>query len=875
MSTGEPPLLAQARLTGAMAKELAAAFSDGWDRILFEASVVDRHTATRCRVERGGETVVENPPASRALADSVAELRAVMHAPGAGTWFAMTLTVTATGRAETTFSYDDEPRFSLPPGPEAYVRDLERFPRDVDKQPAWLRARIAEAALTPRQRRLADLGRALLRRAAGADVPLSVTPLPEDDAVMVAHAVRGGGRVYVAADETVLFAGSAAPPHKAIEVFRSGRRTPLEHFRPAYAPNERETPGPTTAPEPAPKPPYSVQDRLAETLATELAAAQSTDWDRIRFTVSVVDGHTRSQCFGERDGMPTAAREARTGTFAEALAALRAAMHTPGRGTWFGMTLTFTPDDLAETAFDYDDEPQFLPPLDPEAYARDLEQYPRDVDRQPAWLRERLSWAALTSRQRRLADLGRSFLQTVPMVGGSRPLFPVTVLPEEDAVVVTSAQSGERAYVAADETVRLVDTPPAAPPAPAPVYRPVPDAELSTRQRELAAHGRSLFARLAAAAGAAFDDASTAVVPLDDGSVAVARQTRGGGKMYVAADRTVYYVGSAVDFDTGLREFRAGARTAPEKFPTPPEAHSAPDLLDEAQAPALAVLLAEESGTHVLPARDGVLLQVGDMELDWTVRRSAHGFTLTHRNRGSKSTTEATHYSDLARLLVLTLSPGSHRGGRPRLTRFDVDPTIVLGGTRREPEASWQADGQDHHVQGPALYGLVLPFAKLCRGTFEEIRRSLADPAGLPLLGKRTTESLTVPLDREHLPQVARWLADVKADWYNAQSWYDVFDQPCFPGQIVALGGGAEPELALVEHDGVHAVRDRDGEIFRSADLDQAVRALALEWLATRDVRPRPPNPTSEERAALLERFAGAPLDRIERALATAEPHRA
>lgn len=88
-------------------------------------------------------------------------------------------------------------------------------------------------ALTPRQRRLADLGGALLRQAAGRDVPLAVTPLPEDDAVVVAHVARGGGRVYVAADGSVLFAGSAAPPHQALEVFRSGRRTPPEHFRPA------------------------------------------------------------------------------------------------------------------------------------------------------------------------------------------------------------------------------------------------------------------------------------------------------------------------------------------------------------------------------------------------------------------------------------------------------------------------------------------------------------------------------------------------------------------------------------------------------------------------------------------------------------------
>jgi hypothetical protein len=76
-------------------------------------------------------------------------------------------------------------------------------------------------------RRLIDLGRTLMRRAVGPDALLAVTQLPEDDAVLVAHTVRGGRRVPVARDESVLFAGSAAPPPKAIEVFRSGCRSPL------------------------------------------------------------------------------------------------------------------------------------------------------------------------------------------------------------------------------------------------------------------------------------------------------------------------------------------------------------------------------------------------------------------------------------------------------------------------------------------------------------------------------------------------------------------------------------------------------------------------------------------------------------------------
>lgn len=450
--TSEAPLPAQARLIGTVATELAAAVPGEWERVEFEVSVVDRYTAARCRVVRDGRTLARITPAPRPPADSLAELRAAMHTPGAGTWFTMRLTITAAGRFITDFSYDDEPGFPVQPGPEAYARDLARFPRDADKQPSWLRERLADAALSLRQRRLAGLGRALLRRAAGGDVPLAVTVLPEDDAVVVAHRVRGGGSVYVAADETVLFAGSAASPHEAIEVFRSGRRTPLEQFRPA---------GTATVPGPVPRPPYTVPDRLTETLATELAAAQPGEWDRIRFTASVVDGRTQTHCLAEHGGTPVPAAVATTAAFEEALAELRAAMYTPGSGTWFTVRLTFTPGDLAEAAFDHDDEPLFLPPVTPQEYERDLARFPREPGKQPTWLRVRLSWAALTPRQRQLAEQGRRFLEGPPAFGDSRPLFPVTALPEEDAVVVTSSRTGEKAYVAADGTVRALPQPPA------------------------------------------------------------------------------------------------------------------------------------------------------------------------------------------------------------------------------------------------------------------------------------------------------------------------------------------------------------------------------------------------------------------------------
>ncbi|WP_394552981.1 T6SS immunity protein Tdi1 domain-containing protein [Agromyces sp. MMS24-JH15] len=57
------------------------------------------------------------------------------------------------------------------------------------------------------------------------------------------------------------------------------------------------------------------------------------------------------------------------------------------------------------------------------------------------------------------------------------------------------------------------------------------------------------------------------VIDLPDGlGVCLVHAARGGGKIYVAPDESVLFVGSAVDFDAGLGAFRDGVRTPREKF---------------------------------------------------------------------------------------------------------------------------------------------------------------------------------------------------------------------------------------------------------------------------------------------------------------------
>ncbi|WP_326658287.1 hypothetical protein [Streptomyces sp. NBC_00385] len=82
---------------------------------------------------------------------------------------------------------------------------------------------------TPEQRQLIEFGEALYHRISP-DATLGHVLLPEDGAVAVVHQVRGGGTIIVAADRSVLFAGSAHDIGVALTEFRAGARTPVERF---------------------------------------------------------------------------------------------------------------------------------------------------------------------------------------------------------------------------------------------------------------------------------------------------------------------------------------------------------------------------------------------------------------------------------------------------------------------------------------------------------------------------------------------------------------------------------------------------------------------------------------------------------------------
>lgn len=62
------------------------------------------------------------------------------------------------------------------------------------------------------------------------DPVLNVVELPDGLGVCLVHAVRGGGKIYVAPDESALFAGSAVDFETGLDAFRDGARTQFEKF---------------------------------------------------------------------------------------------------------------------------------------------------------------------------------------------------------------------------------------------------------------------------------------------------------------------------------------------------------------------------------------------------------------------------------------------------------------------------------------------------------------------------------------------------------------------------------------------------------------------------------------------------------------------
>ncbi|MEU3016273.1 MULTISPECIES: hypothetical protein [unclassified Nocardiopsis] len=113
----------------------------GWHEI-----VVDFHACHRVSVSTvvvtGGDGAVTYPDLPGSAVSSLRELREGMYREGTGTWFGLRYVITHDRRFHVDYAYDAEPDFGFELALGDYWRDAERFPRNPERVPEWLREKL-------------------------------------------------------------------------------------------------------------------------------------------------------------------------------------------------------------------------------------------------------------------------------------------------------------------------------------------------------------------------------------------------------------------------------------------------------------------------------------------------------------------------------------------------------------------------------------------------------------------------------------------------------------------------------------------------------------------------------------------------------------
>ncbi len=130
------------RIVEAVAAMLHEARDPSWADLAIEIAFADGFSQFRTwmRTDYDGDWQPTGRYAGRSeeFANLFADLRRLMYRPRKGTWFSARLTVTAQGDYRSDFDFDVEPRFDPPVAADLYVKDLQAFPRDPSRVPAWV-----------------------------------------------------------------------------------------------------------------------------------------------------------------------------------------------------------------------------------------------------------------------------------------------------------------------------------------------------------------------------------------------------------------------------------------------------------------------------------------------------------------------------------------------------------------------------------------------------------------------------------------------------------------------------------------------------------------------------------------------------------------
>ncbi|MGH3973952.1 MAG: hypothetical protein ACRDS9_11615 [Pseudonocardiaceae bacterium] len=148
-----PDLQRQGELINEISSLVPMEIEGPWRVATWTCCALSMLAEDRLIVERPDGSIDRSQGVPLEVGDLQDDLRAVMYAPGSGTWLSATWVITDNGdeslHAEVEFNYDEEPAWSSPVRAFNYALDLEDFPRDEEAIPAWMRAKVVEAQTAP------------------------------------------------------------------------------------------------------------------------------------------------------------------------------------------------------------------------------------------------------------------------------------------------------------------------------------------------------------------------------------------------------------------------------------------------------------------------------------------------------------------------------------------------------------------------------------------------------------------------------------------------------------------------------------------------------------------------------------------------------
>ncbi|WAE75521.1 DUF600 family protein [Streptomonospora nanhaiensis] len=125
-------------------------------------------------------------------------------------------------------------------------------------------------------------------------------------------------------------------------------------------------------------------------IGTTLFGAAPEGWTSIEARMSAV-GHVGQCLVYVSPGSQNETRITTPGKISGHFMRLRKLMYHEGKGAWYTATFTLKNTGSFNVDYDYDDEPNFLPPEPgPREYQLDHQHFPRDEENIPEWLRQKL-----------------------------------------------------------------------------------------------------------------------------------------------------------------------------------------------------------------------------------------------------------------------------------------------------------------------------------------------------------------------------------------------------------------------------------------------------------------------------------------------------